>query len=170
MRIYYDTEFTTLDPNVDADMISIGLVAENGAEFYAEITDFCAEDCSEFVKTIVLPLLGKGDRPPKRMAGGMLGLALAEWLAQFAGEPIEFISDSTCDWWLLLAYAKADLNAQSIDFTGSVWLPSDSVLAAVPVLETELRYWHANPKMKHHALYDARRLKLIAERQRELLA
>lgn len=169
MRIYYDTEFTTLDPNIDADMISVGFVAENGAELYIEITDFCGEDCSDFVKETVLPLLGKGDTLPKRMAGGALGLALCEWLAQFGSEPIEFVSDSSCDWWLLLAYAKADLNKHSAAFSDYIWLPSDSVLAAVPVLETELRYWHAHPGMRHHALYDARCLKLKAERQRELL-
>ena len=38
MKIYVDEEFTGLTK--DTDLISIGLVAENGATFYGEIKDF----------------------------------------------------------------------------------------------------------------------------------
>lgn len=101
MKIYYDTEFTTLDGNVDWDMISAGFVAENGREWYMEITDFLREDCSDFVVETVLPLLGKGDLLPERMAGVHFGWRFANWLSEF-GENIELVSDTTCDWWLIL--------------------------------------------------------------------
>ena len=67
MRIYYDTEFTSLDANAAWDMISAGFVAETGLEWYVEITDYLQEDCSPFVVEMVLPLLGKGDKIPERM-------------------------------------------------------------------------------------------------------
>lgn len=38
MNIFFDTEFTGLVPNTT--LISIGLIAETGEEFYAEFTDF----------------------------------------------------------------------------------------------------------------------------------
>lgn len=56
MRIFIDTEFTDL---VDLDLISIGLVAESGAEFYGERSDFDREKCNDFGKEFVLPQLGE---------------------------------------------------------------------------------------------------------------
>lgn len=47
MHICFDTEFTGLTK--DADIISIGLVAENGNTFYAELTDFDIAKCSGWV-------------------------------------------------------------------------------------------------------------------------
>lgn len=38
MRIFFDSEFTQL--RQDSTLISIGLVADNGKEFYAELNDF----------------------------------------------------------------------------------------------------------------------------------
>lgn len=37
-KIFFDCEFTGLHKNTS--LISIGLVADNGQKFYAEITDF----------------------------------------------------------------------------------------------------------------------------------
>ena len=57
MLIFLDTEFTDF-PESECDLISIGLVDENGREFYAESTQFRREACSDFVVDVVLPLLG----------------------------------------------------------------------------------------------------------------
>ena len=65
MKIYYDTEFTNLDSNIDWDLISAGFVTETGDEWYVEIKDFNHEECSNFVINTVLPLLGKGDLPSR---------------------------------------------------------------------------------------------------------
>ena len=56
MLVFLDTEFTSF---VRPDLISIGLVAEEGREFYAERTDYRKDDCSDFVRETVLPLLGR---------------------------------------------------------------------------------------------------------------
>lgn len=37
-KIFFDTEFTGLHQNTT--LISIGLIAENGQTFYAELTDY----------------------------------------------------------------------------------------------------------------------------------
>ncbi len=43
MLVFLDTEFTQFHR---PDLISIGLVAEDGREFYAERTDYNQDDCS----------------------------------------------------------------------------------------------------------------------------
>lgn len=48
MKVFYDTEFSSLDH--DAVLLSAGLVTENGAELYVEITDFDLTVCSGFVR------------------------------------------------------------------------------------------------------------------------
>ena len=55
MLDFLDTEFTDF---VRPDLISIALVSEDGREFYAERTDYREDDCSDFVRETVLPLLG----------------------------------------------------------------------------------------------------------------
>ena len=47
VRVYYDAEFTSLTP--DADLISIGLVSENGNHFYAEFTDYDEDKLSPWI-------------------------------------------------------------------------------------------------------------------------
>ena len=60
MRLFLDCEFTKL--SAQAKLISLALVAEDGREFYVEVIDaWREEDCSEFVKEIVLPQLWGGE-------------------------------------------------------------------------------------------------------------
>jgi hypothetical protein len=48
MRVFLDTEFSGLSS--DPRLLSIGLVAENGAELYIELTDGWSEgNCSAWV-------------------------------------------------------------------------------------------------------------------------
>ncbi len=59
MKYFIDTEFSELGPHLPIELISIGIVAEDGRELYAVSTEFRAEDCNEWVKKNVLPhLLG----------------------------------------------------------------------------------------------------------------
>lgn len=58
MDVYLDTEFTDL---LNPDLISLGMVAANGETLYLEIDDtWTRADCSQFVRDVVLPLLGGG--------------------------------------------------------------------------------------------------------------
>lgn len=55
MQIYTDTEFTDF---IDPMLISIGMVADSGEEFYAEVP-FSDAACSAFVREAVIPLLNQ---------------------------------------------------------------------------------------------------------------
>lgn len=61
MRYYFDTEFAE-DGRI-IDLISIGVVAEDGREFYAVSTEFDADRCNPWVRENVLPLLPPADDP-----------------------------------------------------------------------------------------------------------
>lgn len=59
MRVFLDTEFTCL---ARPQLISIGLVSEDGREFYRELKDtWTLAGCSLFVLGWVLPLLSEGE-------------------------------------------------------------------------------------------------------------
>ncbi len=55
MKFYIDTEFSERPGTID--LISIGIVCENGATFYAESTSFNPEKCNPWVKENVLTKL-----------------------------------------------------------------------------------------------------------------
>ncbi|KAF1037014.1 MAG: 3'-5' exoribonuclease.1 [Burkholderia lata] len=55
-RYFIDTEFTDFEQR---QLISLAIVGENGGEFYGERVDFDATSCSEFVRAVVLPQLGR---------------------------------------------------------------------------------------------------------------
>lgn len=154
MRIFFDTEFTTLQPDVDACLISAGFVSEEGSrEFYAEITDFPRHECSQFVREVVLPLL---DAPAElRFTEAMFAMRLVEWLNEF-DEPVDLFSDSPTDWYLLgdaIRDARGDLRHPLKAYVTRAESPD--------ALEAEYRFWQQpeNKGKLHHALFDARCLR-----------
>jgi hypothetical protein len=75
MRLFLDTEFSDLIPG--NKLISIALVDEDENYFYAELTDtYELKDCSDFVKTDVLPLL----RGKNRMTHHECSFAISNWI------------------------------------------------------------------------------------------
>ena len=100
MKIYFDTEFTGL--HKDTTLISIGLIAENGKEFYAEFDDYDESQCDDWIKENVIANLIH-DKPElwdflgldvTRVYDDIIGVGcdLREWLEQF-DEDIQLISD-----------------------------------------------------------------------------
>lgn len=63
IRLFIDTEFTDF---VNCDLISIGLAADNGSEFYGENSDFQREYASEWVQLNIYPLLDFSKHGMKR--------------------------------------------------------------------------------------------------------
>lgn len=55
-RFFIDTEFTDFEA---PQLISLAIVGENGSEFYGECTDYDAARCSDFIRAVVLPQLGR---------------------------------------------------------------------------------------------------------------
>ena len=52
MKLFFDTEFTGLQK--DTTLISLGIVAENGACFYAKFTDYNKEQINNWIEENVI--------------------------------------------------------------------------------------------------------------------
>lgn len=144
MRAYLDTEFTTLN-QYEYKLISLALVVPKGPELYIELTDAWEEDeCSDFVKEIVLPQLNLE----------VHGLDTTRARAELLGflerlGPVEIVSDAPrWDWPLLLWLA------------GPSGLP-ETVSAGRIEADVEIASNEIEPP--HHALCDARLLANLLE-------
>lgn len=161
MRYFYDTEF--IDNGRIIDLISIGVAAEDGREFYAVSTEFDPRSAGRWVRTHVLPKL-----PPPASPLWLSRRAIREGLEDFLGvdaagscqEPIEL-------WAWVGAYDHVALC--------QLWGPMTHLPPAVPRFTRELRqFWEdrgspplpPRPAEAHDALVDARdhlrRYRLIA--------
>jgi 3' exoribonuclease, RNase T-like len=140
MRVFIDTEFTDF---LDCDLISIGLVAADGREFYGERSDYDDATCSPFVREAVLPQLGQ--HPGRVFTREALRTALLAWLDQFAREPERFFCmDNATDW---------DLLADLLDGVPPGW---QGQLIGTLIDYHRLETYFAEHKGRHHALGDAR--------------
>lgn len=63
MKFFLDTEFSERGPEYPIQLISIGIVCENGQEFY-RVSQFKSEDCNEWVQANVIPHIGFAVRYP----------------------------------------------------------------------------------------------------------
>lgn len=162
MRIYFDTEFTTLDALAENELISAGFVAENGREWYVELTDFRYSECSPFVREAVLPLLGEPG--VVHLTAEEFGPRLSAWLSAF-GEPIDLVTDYPGDWYLLNDYARFSHKSMNYPVRAQIWQRSGEPAVEEILSEAEVAFWLQYPGKQHHALYDARRLKVLAEQQ-----
>ncbi|MEK0397252.1 3'-5' exoribonuclease, partial [Lactobacillus delbrueckii] len=61
VRYFYDTEF--IEDGTTIELISIGIVAEDGREYYAVSTDFDASRANPWVRENVLEKLPNPQRP-----------------------------------------------------------------------------------------------------------
>lgn len=79
MRIWFDTEF--IEDGRTIDLLSIGMVREDGATYYAEPAGADKRRASEWVKENVLPHLTGKVKPRQQ---------IAKEIREFAGENLEF--------------------------------------------------------------------------------
>lgn len=91
MRIWFDTEF--IEDGRTIDLISIGMVREDGATYYAESADCDKSRASDWVVQNVFPHL-RG--PVKHRA------QIAKELVDFAGHSPEFWADYCSYDWVVL--------------------------------------------------------------------
>jgi hypothetical protein len=169
MRVFYDTEFANLDDMATCELISAGFVTEYGEEWYVEISDFLVERCSGFVKESVLPLLRKGNKVPDIMPSCHFAWRLCNWLEKLT-QPIELVSDHSADWFLINDYCESEFSTFTSPIKGVVWQRSNEIKVQQALLKVEFDFWEANPGMQHHALYDARRLRLNVQTQDALIS
>jgi hypothetical protein len=177
MLIFLDTEFTELSQK--AQLISLGLIDENGSTFYAEFDDFDINQASDFVVQNIIPNLDFYERKPfvkklnnhdVRVNGskGYIKDFLLEWLSYY--DNIQIVSD-VCHFDFVLFLNIFD----TIDN-----LPENISLSCHDINQDIARYYHISDKeafdksresmlppslqnqdSKHNSLYDATVIKYI---------
>lgn len=177
MKIFFDTEFTGLHKNTS--LISIGLIAENGLSFYAELTDYDKTQLDDWIANNVInnliltdngiqgtsqEVLFKGDSQSCRHE-------LTIWLSQF--DTIEWVSD-VChyDFVLLidLVYGHA-LNIPYNKHSACCFDVNQGIASYLSISDIEAfnysreefikTYSYEVHGNKHNALYDAKVIKSI---------
>lgn len=151
MIVFLDTEFTDL---LNPELLSLGLVTLDGREFYAERTDYQTEDCSDFVRETVLPLLG--GVPDAACTRTELTDRLRDWFEQLP-EPTTIIYDFEGDW-MLLADAYLGRHHRQPPANVGDKLRLDGFAITHPVFEQALNFTYTQDWPPHHALADARAL------------
>lgn len=151
MRVFLDTEFTDF---TDPRLISFGLAAEGGSEFYAELSDgWLSEHCSTFVREVVLPRLDRSNSSTVRTSEA--SAKLNKWLAAL-GKNVTLIYDAEVDWELLSRLLRCipehgiQINATLLSWPG---------FAMARHFELLLKENQHDDAMRHHALCDARALR-----------
>lgn len=139
MRLFLDCEFTQLSSA--AKLISLALVSETGREFYVELLDGWREDdCSDFVKEIVLSQLWGGEYAMPIIEARK---ALLQFLATY-DEELEVVTDAPVyDWELFCELAYHD----------GKWPKNVRIF---PTDATTLTATNDGEELPHHALLDAR--------------
>ncbi len=157
ISVFFDTEFTTLKAGEQPYLISIGCVAEDGREFYAELSDtWHAGLCSEFVVENVLPLLQGGEY---RMTEAELAVRLKRWIEELTDEEVIFRTDAPrYDWPWIEALGKDYGWPTNLRHRyGTVYFEDGRqhhhYLAAMEF------YWKEHITRQHHALVDARSMR-----------
>lgn len=142
LKIFIDTEFTDF---IECHLISLGMVAQSGEEFYAELP-YPDSVCSPFVREVVIPLLGR--IPNAKYHFEDLRDKILEWLkiVRSQDETVEICFDFQTDW---------DLFVDALDYRVPDWCSRRHVGRNINEL---LRYsFHKKSGLpEHHALYDAK--------------
>lgn len=92
MRVYIDTEFTDLRFR---ELISLGMVDEDGRTFYGEHAGYDTSICSDFVKENVIPYLGKQESNAYATLSRLKD-EVVNWLGQYNHVTLAF--DHPVDW------------------------------------------------------------------------
>lgn len=178
MRIFFDTEFTGLHQNTT--LISIGLVAENGREFYAEFTDYDKSQIDGWLQeNIIDKLIYKSNEENENWAytdgahTGRLGdknyivQELEKWLDSFV-EPVEMWSDCLAyDWVLFCQLWGGALNVPKWIY----YIPFDiCTLFKIKGINPDINReeflgqdWVVEEGSKHNVLWDAKVIKACYE-------
>lgn len=158
MKYFLDTEF--IEDGKTIDLISIGIVAEDGREYYAISTEFKARKANQWVKDNVLVHLPKRDVYP-----GMPGYGPRDWDSarawksrkQIAAEIVAFVGTAPEFWGY---YADYDWVVLCQLYGTMMDLPD-----GWPMYCRDLQQWRdqlgvqalpPEPAQEHHALADAR--------------
>lgn len=172
MRIFFDTEFTGLHQHTT--LISIGLVTEDGREFYAELTDFDQGQVDNWIQENVIDRLimynkAQGENAPGICLEGYIGHSgfvkgqLESWLSQF--DQVEMWSDCLSYDWVLFN----QLWGHAFNIPKNIYyIPFDiCTLFKVKGIDPDINrekfafdeYLQEMKDQKHNALWDAKVIK-----------
>lgn len=173
MKVFFDCEFTGLHQNTT--LVSIGLVAEDGRSFYAELEDYDRSQVDEWIQENVIDNLILAS-PPRNLPADacylgnreIVRLALTDWLSRF--EVVEMWGDCLAYDWVLFC----ELFGGAFNIPKNVYyIPFD--LATIlrirmqfdssfdPDTNREELAGLPSNKNKHNALHDARVIKACFE-------
>lgn len=149
MKFFLDTEFIERGREHPMELISIGVVAEDGSEFYEVLCDWEPDHASEWVKENVLPHLGTRHRTSPA--------TVAQELRLFCGDSPE-LWGYFCDYdWVVLCQL----------FGTMMDLPPTWPMFCLDVKQLAVSL--GNPRLPkqesgaHNALADARHIKRMHE-------
>lgn len=175
LDVYIDTEFTDF---VNQDLISIGLVASNGQEFYGENLDFKKEFSSEWVQQNIYQLLDANKFGMKRYE---LSSRVWQWLDDLECDFVRIMIDYKSDYDLLLDLLGEPhpkiINVQNIyqlitaQCAAQTELSLDVNASEQKIISAKnkfnlyfMDYFYLTKEIQHHALSDARANKLAYEK------
>jgi hypothetical protein len=186
MKIFFDTEFTGLHQHTT--LISIGLIAENGREFYAEFIDYDKDQIDDWLReNVIANLIYNNDENRAYTDGAHTGRTgdkeyivreLEGWLNSL-GEHVEMWSDCLAyDWVLFCQLWGGPFNVPEWIY----YIPFDlSTLFKIkgidPDIDREEFAIETDEKMpisyikklnKHNALQDAKVIKACYEKLMEI--
>ena len=158
LSVFFDTEFAGGIERRDAQryLISIGLVAADGREFYGELTDTWADQqCSDWVVANVLPLLEGGEC---QMGVETLASRLKAWIEGLSDDDTEVVLRTDAphlDWPFVEEMFKFYGWPKNLRKKyGTVYFESDRQSHRYNNGVED--YFKTHGKRKHHALVDAR--------------
>ena len=183
MKIFFDTEFTGLHKNTE--LISIGLIAENGYTFYGEITNYDKSQVDDWIQENVINNLKHNghhiiEETKESYEISMnfedVSFALNKWLKQF--DEVEWVSD-VCHYDMVLLIDLLTNHGSALD------LPYGKINSACHDINQDIaEAYHISEILafdksreeilkeskieitgeKHNSLYDAKVIKAIYER------
>jgi 3'-5' exoribonuclease Rv2179c-like domain len=145
MKYFIDTEFAENGAHQPIDLISIGIVAEDGREYYATSAEFRPANVNDWVRENVLPALGNWPETAQPLFLIQQGI-------------LKFIGDDRPEFWGY--YSDYDWVVFCQIFGAMIHLPK-----GWPMYCRDIKQWCdqlGNPRLpaqidsEHHALYDAR--------------
>lgn len=141
MRVFLDTEFTDF---INMDLISLGMVSESGETFYAEHQGYERSWCSDFVKQVVIPLLGKDPKAQYATLTRIRDEVLA-YLEKWKDEGVIISVDYAGDWNLFLDVLGDRLPE---------WVKGELIRHQLDDVAVR-QYYELTGLSNHHALNDA---------------
>ncbi len=173
-KVFFDCEFTGLQQNTT--LISLGCVAEDGREFYAEFTDYDRKQINPWLEENVIEHLtyrgmaqvewSDGGRMVMKDDRHSIAAALQTWLSQF--DHVEMWSDVLAyDWMLFCELFDAPDTAERLP-RNVYYIPFDiATLMKIKNVDPDISREELSGienLAKHNALDDARIIKACYEK------